>query len=525
MKPKTSLRVFLATIGCATIAISSASAQDGTWNQSAAGTYDWSDTGNWLGGDVANGVDANALFNVTPGDNPGQTINLDIAVTLGSFSNTWNNRALFIEGPETLTFAVTAGTPTLSNTTRPIRISSVVAGNQGLEFTGGTAGAGIALAGANTFTGGIHLNSGSLGNNQNSTSAAGLNGNAITVSGTSWAAFDNGTNINGGVHINDGANFRTGANNGTTNITGALTGSGTLTHQVYGAGNQTITITDGSAFTGNIDYDKVRSTVTRVNSLGDAGRIRLGVSSPFQANREHVFEFGNGGTADLVFDNRQIEIMGSLNLGGYGFRASNTSHAMVINTDIINSHTGATVEFRLSGGSTQANTIAGAITDGPGDGDDPSVLSVVKLNNGSWTFSGQNTYTGNTTVSAGTLTLADSSMTTFSIGDNNVNNAILGTGTINLDGMFFFDLTSASTNAGDFWNIVAVGSLNESYGSTFNVDSTLGAFTEDAGVWSLTDNGLTWEFSQDTGILTVIPEPVTALLGGLGLLTLLRRRR
>ena len=41
MKPKRTLRHLLAAIGCATIAISSASAQtDGTWTQSDSGTYD-----------------------------------------------------------------------------------------------------------------------------------------------------------------------------------------------------------------------------------------------------------------------------------------------------------------------------------------------------------------------------------------------------------------------------------------------------------------------------------------------------
>ena len=530
MKPNAALRHLLAAIGCATIAISSASAQDGTWNQPTGGTYDWSDTGNWASGTVAGGADATASFTVTPNNN--QTINLDTPVTIGNLSLTWTNRTLTLVGPETLTFAVTSGTPTISTmAARMIRIESVIAGTDGLEITGGGTSGGVALAGANTFTGGIHLNGGSLGINNNFTSTAGLNGNQITVTGTSWGAFVGGTNITGGVHINADSEFRAGTNNNILNIIGALTGSGTLTHQQYGAGNQAINITDGSAFTGNIDYDMPRTATTRVNSLGDAGRIRFGVDNFLNnQDRQHVFEFASGATADLVFNTREFEILGSAPTtaprpnAAFEIRSNNANHALIVNTDLINNHTGTEANLRFSGSSTQANTFAGNLTDGPGDGVVPSVLNIFKLNPGNWTLAGQNTYTGNTTVSAGTLTLADTSMSTFRIGDNNENNAILGTGTINLDGMFFFDLTSASTNAGDFWNIVAVG-LNESYGSTFNVNSTLGTFTEDAGVWSLTDNGLTWEFSQSTGILTVIPEPTTALLGGLGLLALLRRRR
>lgn len=125
------------------------------------------------------------------------------------------------------------------------------------------------------------------------------------------------------------------------------------------------------------------------------------------------------------------------------------------------------------------------------------------------------------------MTLAASSSTQFQIGASGVNNAILGTGTVNLNGLFVLDLTIASTNSGDFWGIVDVGSLNESYGSTFGVSSTLGAFADNAGVWSLVDGDNTWTFTEGTGILgvTVIPEPSAALLGGLGLLALLRRRR
>ena len=47
------------------------------------------------------------------------------------------------------------------------------------------------------------------------------------------------------------------------------------------------------------------------------------------------------------------------------------------------------------------------------------------------------------------------------------------------------------------------------------------------GVWDLTSGSNTWQFTESTGVLglTVVPEPSTALLGGLGMLALLRRRR
>jgi autotransporter-associated beta strand protein len=140
----------------------------------------------------------------------------------------------------------------------------------------------------------------------------------------------------------------------------------------------------------------------------------------------------------------------------------------------------------------------------PGDGRGSSVLNIFKLDAGNWTFGGQNTYTGNTTVTAGTLTFGDTSELRFRIGASGVNNAILGTGTINLNGMLVFDLSGAGTTVGDSWSIVDVGSLNESYGGSFSVSSTEGAFSETDGVWSISENGQTYEFSQATGVLTVI---------------------
>jgi MYXO-CTERM domain-containing protein len=45
--------------------------------------------------------------------------------------------------------------------------------------------------------------------------------------------------------------------------------------------------------------------------------------------------------------------------------------------------------------------------------------------------------------------------------------------------------------------------------------------------WSATSGLVTYNFAEGTGVLsvTVVPEPTAALLGGLGLLGLLRRRR
>jgi hypothetical protein len=74
---------------------------------------------------------------------------------------------------------------------------------------------------------------------------------------------------------------------------------------------------------------------------------------------------------------------------------------------------------------------------------------------------------------------------------------------------------------------VNVASLTESYGSNFNVDtfSREGGGTG-SGIWTkVIDANSSYQFDTSSGVLTVIPEPSAALLGGLGLLVLLRRRR
>jgi autotransporter-associated beta strand protein len=149
-----------------------------------------------------------------------------------------------------------------------------------------------------------------------------------------------------------------------------------------------------------------------------------------------------------------------------------------------------------------------------------------KKGDGTLTLSASNTYTGDTLVNNGTLALSSTGGLKFKIGADNVNNKISGTGagTLSLDGLFTFDLTTASTTIGHDWNIVDVANLFESYGSNFGISG----FTPDGGgiLWNGTSGGANYQFSETTGVLTVVPEPnVAALFGGLGTLALLRRRR
>lgn len=175
--------------------------------------------------------------------------------------------------------------------------------------------------------------------------------------------------------------------------------------------------------------------------------------------------------------------------------------------------TAASQNYRLSATGSISATLASPLTSSGG--------TLSKEGTGTITLGGLNTYTGNTTVSAGTLVLADDAQLRFNIGASGVNNKITGTGTLTLDGDFNFDLTGAATLG--TWNIVDVGALAETFNSTFSVVG----FTDAGGnLWTKTSGGATYTFNEADGTLTAVPEPATlgaaVLLAGV---TSLRRRR
>jgi autotransporter-associated beta strand protein len=290
--------------------------------------------------------------------------------------------------------------------------------------------------------------------------------------------------------------------------------------------NSTVILTGANTFSGAMNIQQGTIQISSIADFGTASSVGTGGSGA------HIVIGSANSTATLLYTggaqttNRTIQIHNSGNTGTGGARIINDGTGALTFDAIIfnNAYTNANVVNRaLTLGGTNDGSITGIIQNTSAT----NTNSVVKEGDATWTLGGVNTYTGNTTVSAGTLTLASNSSTQFAIGASGVNNAVLGTGTVNLNGTFFFDLANAGTNDGDFWNIVSVGTLTESYGSLFDVDSTFGSFTDNAGVWSLVDGNNTWTFTEGTGVLglAVIPEPSAALLGGLGLLALLRRRR
>jgi autotransporter-associated beta strand protein len=288
---------------------------------------------------------------------------------------------------------------------------------------------------------------------------------------------------------------------GKPTVGGANSSYGLSVYNCIFAGNQgvrfwrnvTIGVGGNNTFTGDVDIE-------------DATTVRiLNVNALPSGSRTGNVNFTAAGAATCTLDlwGNSITING-LNSSGANHKITQMLNASSVTLTV--------------GDNNQGGNFGGVIENGSG------TLGLTKIGAGTQVLSGVNTYTGNTTVSAGELDLANGAQLKFKIGANGVNNWITGSGTLVLDGALNFDLSTADATTGNSWNIVDVANLNETYGANFSVVG----FTGNSGVWTLQSGPSLWTFTESTGVLTVVPEPSTlalGLLGGLGLLVIVRRRR
>ena len=506
---KPSLRAVAASLF---IGISAAALQatDGTFNQTTAGTYSWDTAGNWTPGNIADGSGFTATF--TSGSTGTFIVTVDSDRTIGNL--TFANHAWQLNGSSILTLAG-GSTPLITVTSQAAIINAKIAGTQGFQTKGV-----LTLGGANTYTGTTTIGATGTGNSSsvtltnNSALGATGTGNNTVVSDGSTLILGNGVTITdetvgistssstsgalqasgtaewaGNVLINNG-NARIGTSNASSQLTvSGVIGNGTNNNLII-SGLGTTVLSGVSTYTGT-------SLIYRGTLKLDGGNNRMPTGTAFTM----------GSTADAS----------TFNLNGRSQQlASLIDGTLTSNRTVTNSDAVTASVLTLSGA-------ADASFAGTGNTIITGNLSIVKGGIFNQTLAKTNSYTGNTTINAGTLTLADDATMTFYIGANGVNNRILGTGSLALNGDFIFDLTNAVATNGNSWQVADFSTLLESIGGTFSVKD----FTKSGSIWSSGN----YHFSELTGLLSygaAIPEPsaIAALAGGLTLgACALRRRR
>jgi methylmalonyl-CoA mutase cobalamin-binding domain/chain len=205
------------------------------------------------------------------------------------------------------------------------------------------------------------------------------------------------------------------------------------------------------------------------------GQIRLeyGALSNWTTNKSDL-SIESGAALDL-WDNNNAGVFVNA-LTGYGSinRSQNATGTLTVGVD------------------DGSGTFNGAISNSSG------MTNLVKNGSGTQILAGANSHTGNTTVNAGALELTSTGTLTFAITDAS-SNQVNGSGTLSLDGTFFIN-TSAVTVTSGTWTLVTTSTLSCTYGSNFSPGF---GWTEDSGVWTMTDVDKTWTFTESTGILTL----------------------
>ncbi|HYO09268.1 MAG TPA: autotransporter-associated beta strand repeat-containing protein [Tepidisphaeraceae bacterium] len=474
-------------------------AASGTWTTNGGGN--WSDTANWTGGIFPNAVDDIAAFN-TLDLTSDANVTLDIAPTVGqlAFGDTDASSAAgwtVTGGVNALTLATSAGVPIINvgalGTDKVVTLAAVLAGAQGMDKQGaGT----LVLTSANTYTGGTTITAGTLqignggttgslaaGTITNNAALAYNRSNAITVADaiggtgtvsqigtgtlilTGANAYTGATNIAAGTMLQVGAGGAVGTLGATTiNNSGTLTVNRTglidINTAITGTGNLVKLGSGSLGLAGNNTYSGT-TTIT----AGHINYATEGSLSGLAANSITVGPAGSIGYAGTINDSTFAGKINAASTGtiaisnaqqGQNFDFTSLALAPVSNMSL-GAPAGATIvysgtitpkanTYRIGGGggiflySGSAITGANSLVVGPAGGSTGDVV-----------LPQDNTYTGTTTVNAGSRLFLGASTATAAIATGSV-----GTGNVLLDGQLYLNRTGSYTFAN---NVTGTGDL------------------------------------------------------------------
>lgn len=333
----------------------------------------------------------------------------------------------------------------------------------------------------------------------NTVNIGALSGDSTTIlSGADYVAFNT---------------YNIGAKNLDTTFDGLINNGSVGPANIVKSGTGSLTLTGTNTYSGTTTINTGTLAVTNASALG-ADTTGTTINGGDVNGRLSV----SGG----------LTITEPLTLGGR--QGANFESAHVLNASGNNQFTAAVIPatggnnynvqsdaglLTLAGGFTPAGAVTGArflqlLGDGNGAwtgaiNNGTATVHLIKLGAGTWTLSGTNTYTGDTTVDGGTLALSSTSELKFAPTTNGTSNKVAGSAAVTLDGTFNIDLTAANVTNGNSWLLVDVVGLTETFGSTFAVTG----FTKSGTNWTKVDGANTWTFSQTTGALTlaVVSDP------------------
>jgi autotransporter-associated beta strand protein len=258
----------------------------------------------------------------------------------------------------------------------------------GVTFTATNA---VTLSGAGTLTVGA--------SGINNTSASGLKSVSLALTLAATQSFTNAGSLTLSGPVNNGGFTLTLAGTGTGGtLSGNISGSGGLTK----SGTGTWIVSGNNSYTGQT---LIQGGTLSINTLGNVGGGASALGAPTTTAKGTIGIGSSTTTGTLQYtgtgstSNRVINLAGTT--GGATIDASG-SGALVFTSALTATGAGSKT-LTLTGSSTAANTMGGAIVNNSGT----NVTSLVKSGAGSWTLSGTaaNTYTGATTVNSGTLNL------------------------------------------------------------------------------------------------------------------------
>jgi len=361
----------------------------------------------------------------------------------------------------------------------------------------------LVLTGANTYTGGTSIITGTL-NITNGSVGGGASGTAVTTSGT--GAF-NVTTVNGLIGSSSLAvgSSTTAALSGSNSFSGATSVTGTLLlADANAVKNSAVTLSNGAT---------VQLRNNSPTSFNTNGVVNL---NPSASNQTIAFDVDNNGSNTgntLTLANgisflapnttattatTQINITCGTGIDGYALNlptvifgnnqtgygsGQNRIFVLYFNPTSANVSLGsvalseyggkALVGSLTLGGTSVGNTVTGVISSGA------NAIPVTKNGTGTWTLSGSNSYTGATTISAGTLNLTGSLAAGSTVGVGTAG-TLTGTGTINGNATL---TGSGSINFTTGGNIV--GTLGVTGGNWNGVGSVTGLVTSSSGLFTI----------------------------------------